>query len=1019
MHQNHLILNILYIRNKIKILFSLKQLNRIFFVLLTITFFFSCGTKKKSRTDVSKLGKLYHNTTSKFNGYFNAEVLKDESIATLNEQHEDNYNQVLTVYPYVDAPNPEAVSSNLDDAIKKVSVVVNLHRVSHWTDDCYLLLGQSQYVKREYESAEESLMYMLSQFDEEGKEKEDRSTKSKKGKKSKKKGSSTKKTSSSSKSKSSGSKSSSAKKKKKKRKKKSFAQGQSKKKKKKKKKKKSTLKKVSKKPTTTVDAKTETSKTTDKLTKSETKKPESKIKDPSEKPESYVFKHRPAYQDAKLWVARTLIERQNYDEAERFIRDLEESGKTHKDIRADLAVVKSHLNLRQKKYEDAIPHLEQAIENAKKKKEKARYAYIIAQIHEKAGRGEKAYAGYEQVLKYNPTYDMEFASRLNLATNSWESGKATASAAIKTLNKMLKDIKNEEFKDQIYFALADIALKTNDKPGAIENLVLSLANNNGNKSQRAESYLQLASLYYEDEVFVSAKNYYDSTLMVLPNTDERYDEVARYAANLTDIAKNINIINLQDSLLTIAMMTPKQQQDLALAIKEKRDAAARAAKDAGMKNAKPDPGSRNSRSMSPATLNRNPTVGRGGPNSGEPSTWWAYNDRSVKKGKRDFDREWNNRPLEDNWRRANKRGLSDITEIEAVEVEVDLEDIDQELLNILKDVPRTKDQRDKANMAIQNAMFELGTLYRDRLERSDKAVKTHEGLIDRYPETTLKLDTWYNLYLAHTDLNNKVEAKRYFDLITKEFGESTYARVLQDPDFLKATQEEANKLNRYYKETYVDFETGKYQKSFDKINKSDEMFGPTNKLKPKFHLLSALCVGNLKGKDAYINALKEVVAKYPDTDEEKRAKEILRLLGSKVSGGIAGSGSNNSDSEFKIEDNKVHYIIAVLDGKKTSLEEAKTKISDYNREYHKLEKLRISNVFLGADTSTPIVVIRRFKTKDIAMEYYNEVMRQKKKFLGKNDDAFELFAVNQSNYRSILKAKSITDYRKWFLDTYF
>lgn len=981
---------------------------------MTITFFFSCGTKKKSRSDVSKLGKLYHNTTSKFNGYFNADVLKDESIATLNEQHQDNYNQVLPVYPYVDAPNPEAVSSNLDEAIKKVSVVVNLHRVSHWTDDCYLLLGQAQYVKRDYESAEESLMYMLTQFDEEGKEKVDRNAKKKKGKKSKKKkkGSTLKKVTP----KDSGSKTTSSKKKKKK-KKKSFSQGQSKKKKKKKKRKPgSGLKKVSKKPTTTVETKTETpTKKTEekKVAKTDKKKTESKIKDPNEKPETYVLKHRPAYQDAKLWMARTLIERQNYDDAMRFIRDLEESGKTHKDIRADLSVVKSHLYLRQKKYNDAIPHLEQAIEDAKKRKEKARFAYIIAQIHEMNNRGEKAYAGYEQVLKYNPTYEMEFASRLNLATNSWESGKATAAEANRTLNKMLKDIKNEEFKDQIYYALADIALKTNDKKGAIENLVLSLANNNGNKSQRAESYLKLANLYYEDEVFVSAKNYFDSTLMVLPNTDERYDGVARYAANLTDIAKNINIINLQDSLLAIATMTPKQQQDLALAIKEKRDAEKQAAKKEGM-GGKPDLGGRNSRSLNPATLDRNPRVG--GPNAGEPSTWWAYNDRSSKKGKRDFDRQWNNRPLEDNWRRANKRGLSDITQVEAVEEEIE-EITDQDLLNILKDVPRTKDQRDKANMAIQEAMFELGTLYRDRLERSDKAVITHEGLMDRYPETTLKLDTWYNLYLAHTDLNNKMEAKRYFDLITKQFGESTYARVLQDPDFLKASQEEANKLSRYYKETYVDFENGKYQKSFDKINKSDEMFGPTNKLKPKFHLLSALCVGNLKGKDAYINALKEVVAKYPDTDEQKRAKEILRLLGSKVSGGVAGA-SSSGDSEFKIEDNKVHYIIAVLDGKKTSLEEAKTKISDYNREYHKLDKLRISNVFLGADTSTPIVVIRRFKTKDIAMEYYNEVMRQKKKFIGKNDDAFELFAVNQSNYRAILKSKSITDYRKWFLETY-
>ena len=471
-----------YIRNKIKILFSLKQLNRIFFLLIAISFFFSCGTKKKSRSDVTKLGKLYHNTTSKYNGYFNADVLMDESIATLNDQHQDNYNQVLPIFPYVDAPNPEAVSSSLDEAIKKVTVVVNLHRVSHWTDDCYLLLGQAQYVKRDYESSEESLRYMLTKFDEEGNEKGIKSSKKKKkGKKSSgSKASSSKKKKSfsqgQSKSKKKKKKKSSfsqgqskskskAKSKKKKKKKKSFSQGQSKSKKKKKKKPGSGLKKVTKKPTTVVDTKVETPKTEveaskakdakDKITKKDKKKEEeSKIKDPTEKPEKYAFKHRPAYQDAKLWIARTYIERQNYDDAMRYIRDLEESGKTHKDIRRDLSVVKSHYYLKQKKYDDALPHLEQAIEDARKKKEKARYAYIIAQIHDLNDQDAKAYASYEQVLKFNPTYDMEFASRLNLATNAWESGKATAPDVTKTLNKMLKDVKNDEFKDQIYYALS-------------------------------------------------------------------------------------------------------------------------------------------------------------------------------------------------------------------------------------------------------------------------------------------------------------------------------------------------------------------------------------------------------------------------------------------------------------------------------------------------------------------------------------------------------------------------------------
>jgi hypothetical protein len=36
--------------------------------------------------------------------------------------------------------------------------------ISRWTDDCYLVLGQSQYLKQDYESAEESLEFMTAEF---------------------------------------------------------------------------------------------------------------------------------------------------------------------------------------------------------------------------------------------------------------------------------------------------------------------------------------------------------------------------------------------------------------------------------------------------------------------------------------------------------------------------------------------------------------------------------------------------------------------------------------------------------------------------------------------------------------------------------------------------------------------------------------------------------------------------------------------------------------------------------------
>lgn len=128
----------------------------------------ACVTKK-SRDDQSKIGQYYHNLTSRFNGWFNANELLVQSIATLEDQHVDNYNEILPLYEYAAVDNADAVKADLDEAIKKVSVVVTMHKYSDWADDCYLLIGKSLYLKKDYEAAENAFEYYMDEFQPNGK----------------------------------------------------------------------------------------------------------------------------------------------------------------------------------------------------------------------------------------------------------------------------------------------------------------------------------------------------------------------------------------------------------------------------------------------------------------------------------------------------------------------------------------------------------------------------------------------------------------------------------------------------------------------------------------------------------------------------------------------------------------------------------------------------------------------------------------------------------------------------------
>ncbi|MFT7452348.1 MAG: tetratricopeptide (TPR) repeat protein, partial [Patescibacteria group bacterium] len=778
-----------------------------------------------------------------------------------------------------------------------------------------------------------------------------------------------------------------------------------KKKKKKKKRKKRKNKKKKKKKS---DKKEEKIKKEDKEEKTTSNEPSISS---GQAPDNYVLKHRPCHQEGLLWLARTYIERGEFDEAELLLNKLEYDAGTFDDIRKSVAPVRAHFFMTQKKYQQAVAPLEKAIANSKNK-ERGRYAYILGQIQQHLGNDGAAYAAFEQAVKFSPSYEMEFSSRLNLAQNGYRSGQATAEDTQKVYSKMLKDVKNVEYLDQIFYAMAGVAIQEKNENEAIAYLKKSLLYNKGNIAQKTESYLQLAEYFFANEDFVNAKNYYDSTAQVMPKTDERYASINKFNNNLTDIAKNIGVITLSDSLLMISAMTDEQRKELAGKIKKAEEEARRLALLAGDK-----PSAKSKTSKGPLRLNGRSGSARG-PNTKSSFPFYA-DERIKKRGARDFERKWGKRALEDNWRGSSGRGDGDEEVVQAKEA-ISFKLTDEDVERIFADVPTAPEDIEATHLDIQDALLALGILYRDRLENNEKAVESLEKLLADYPTTKHEEEALYNLHLAYTDLGNPVKAKEAYDRLMEKYKAGTFARVLIDPNYLNELNDEERKLTNYYNETFFNFQKGNYQDVQNRVVEAVGTFGPSNIYQPKFGLLSAMSMGNLKGKEAYVKGLKEVIAKHPDTPEETRAKEILRLLNAdKNARDKKKKKDKGSKSDFKLENLKLHYfIVALTGGKDVKLSDAKNKVSDYNRKYHKLDKLRISNVMLGSikDGGTPVLVIRRFKNKDDAMRYLDSASKNGDDFL--KDTPFEMYPITQFNYRLVLKEKSLENYKKFYEENY-
>ena len=101
--------------------------NRIFWIgfLFTILLF-GCVTKKK-KGQTSKAGKFYHNTTSYYNGYWNATELLRLNMINMKSANVEDYNTILEVEDFVNLPNPKMVDADMNKAIEKVTVVYNIH----------------------------------------------------------------------------------------------------------------------------------------------------------------------------------------------------------------------------------------------------------------------------------------------------------------------------------------------------------------------------------------------------------------------------------------------------------------------------------------------------------------------------------------------------------------------------------------------------------------------------------------------------------------------------------------------------------------------------------------------------------------------------------------------------------------------------------------------------------------------------------------------------------------------------
>lgn len=624
--------------------------------------------------------------------------------------------------------------------------------------------------------------------------------------------------------------------------------------------------------------------------------------------------------EARIWLARIQTEEGSYSEASRLLQETADPEGMPRSLKEMYFSTQADIALKQKRYGDAIEPLTRAAGYAANNETKVRLTYLLAQVCRATGDNSMSTNYFRQVIRMNPPYDLKFNAGINLAGVT-DITHGDAEDLIKTLRKMLRDSKNKDYLDQIYFALGELEQRMGNTDEALKLWSQAAAGSTVNTRQKARSYLALANHYYDMPDYMKAWLYYDSASYLIDNRFPDYELISRRTTDLGEYAGYHKVVVTEDSLRRVASMSASERDALiAGVIRNVEEEMTRQGAGEG--------GDRYNMGL----YYENEQRYRGAISA--EGGWYFYNQAALTFGRTEFRRRWGDRRLEDNWRRANK-ARSAFAPGSAIENEAQKENGDSAGVApertreyYLRNLPLTDSLMTLSVRRSAEALLGEGKILATRLNDTLTAAASLEKAVETGIDVNTKAEALYELYrLLRTSDPARAERRRA-DLLAS-YPESEYSLILSDPDYVNRHREASARATRSYEEAYQAFDEERYAEAKAICEEAVRLF-PGEELIPRFMLLDAMSTGALEGELAYKSKLDSLVQKFPATTEGKRAAEIAEFL-RKEKPEIRIAEDTRIAEEIYVHDTiQPHYVIFIAANPRANLNQIVFDIINYN-----------------------------------------------------------------------------------------
>ncbi|MGL4993380.1 MAG: tetratricopeptide repeat protein [Bacteroidales bacterium] len=691
----------------------------------------------------------------------------------------------------------------------------------------------------------------------------------------------------------------------------------------------------------------------------------------------------------------------------------------------------------------AVDLLEKIQIEEKSKTQRYRIAFLRAQIYSELGDNYKAQKAYDKVVKSSPPYLVSFNAKLQ---HSVVNGSVAVDKKIRRLNKMSRNPKNKDMLDRLYLAIGNIHLSSGDTIAAVKSFAKGVELSTSGGVNKALVALRLADIQYERREYAKSQPYYMEAHSQLPRTHSEFNRVEQRAEVLSELIVPFNSVQLQDSLQYLASLTPDERVTIIERIidevkkKEREEAEMQQKEEYESKKEEFDDGFG---SPSSSTTVTPPVV------SGDKS-WYFYNSQLIASGKSEFQKRWGNRKLEDDWRRRNKSNFIFETTEESLDdqeyanesIDID-EDISQQSQLVqssdpkdvnfyLQDIPLTSEAMAESDTILMNSLYQLGGIYKNRIEDYPLARETFERIEKRWPMNVHSLGIWYEMFLMSQREGDGSRADLYKGLILSNYPTSKLARAISDPNFVQnfiASQEEVNVL---YSETFEAYSKGSMDIVIANSQRALEEFS-LSKLTPNFRFLSAMASLSLGRKEEFKNTLRALVDENPEA-------ELTQIAGAMLKGLSEGRELNSSGSlraaniwnralfidggQIELESDSLYFTVDPLAKHRVVLLFNETEVNK-NLLLYEVARFNFRNFVvrdydidhLTIDSELGLLYVSPFSTID-------EAIRYEKLFLvdGGLDKTIpfgiKVLVISDDNYQTLMRGKSINEYEQFFRENF-